>query len=327
MPLKNISFYNCSLSRLSMDLHQRLRDISLPVYLLVLLFNMAAWVDMSAIIAELPLFVNRLPEGWDLGFYFSVTVNTSKIGVVVYALLKKFFGDKVKDVYVIYVIIVVCFVSLVLLAFLWDRTVWIAGQERSIVLLALMACLSTVDCMTSVVFTPYMARFKSQYLTAFFLGEGVGAVLPAMLGVLQGVQEKPHCLNATELILNQTTNQTITIQTTKPAFPDPKFSIKVFFLIISAVMLLSGVAFTLIHFLPYSRRAHDKMHTNGISVSAKRKGKSMQVATSALMENDTKDHIDVEKLPVERSLITPSERPPDNANTNVVETMATQDLI
>ncbi len=304
-------------SRFVMGLRQWLRDISLPVYLMVLVFNMSAWVDMIAMLAELPLFVNRLPEGWDLGFYCAITFNVSKIGVVVYVVLKKVFGDKVNDVCAIYVVIGVGYVSLVLLAFLWDRTVWIAGQERSFVLLALSACLGTVDNMSVVVFAPYMARFKSQYLTAFFLGEGISGVLPAVLGVLQGVGEKPDCVNITEVVFNQTTNETLTYWKFLPVFPDPRFSIRTFFLLISVIMFLSGVSFSLIHFLPYSKRAHSEAHpaTSG----SKQNEEDEESASSSLIHLGTVKRDDGEKSPLGNADTVPDELPPCNGDIDVAE--------
>ncbi len=65
-----------------------------------------------------------------------------------------------------------------------------------------------------------------------------------------------------------------------PVYPEPKFSIGVFFIIISAIMVLSAVSFALLHYLPYYKRARVKEPTvNDMpsvpeNVPLKRTGKS-----------------------------------------------------
>ncbi len=244
-----------------MGIQIRLREISLPVFLLVMTFNISGWIDINAIIAELPFFVNRLPEGWNIASYVFLTLNGGKVAMFVYIIIKKMLGERLQEMPVIYVIIGVGAVSLLLLAFFWDRTVWIGGAERSLVLLSLLVCLGSVDAMSNVVYVPYMARFKSQYIVAYFLGEACSSVIPGVLGLVQGIDEKPICRNtSTETEINSTDSNgtTFTEWMIVADYPSPQFSIQLFLVVIWILMIVSGIAFTLLHFHPYCKRGYNR---------------------------------------------------------------------
>ena len=60
--------------RVIMDWLTSLRQLSLPVYVTVMLFGMSAWIDITGIFVELPLMVNQLPEGWNLPSYLGLII-------------------------------------------------------------------------------------------------------------------------------------------------------------------------------------------------------------------------------------------------------------
>ncbi len=59
---------------LTTSLQEWLRQISVPVYILVMLFAMASWIDVNGLWVELPLLVTELPEGWSLPSYLSIII-------------------------------------------------------------------------------------------------------------------------------------------------------------------------------------------------------------------------------------------------------------
>ncbi len=67
--------------------------------------------------------------------------------------------------------------SSLLLIFLWDVTATVGGEERSVGLFALVFFLSLVDCTSSVLFMPYMARFRQIYLNSYFIGRSLATRL------------------------------------------------------------------------------------------------------------------------------------------------------
>ncbi len=232
-----------------------LSGISAPVYVLVILFNLASWIDISAVFSELPLLVNRLPEGWELSSYVSTLINSCKPAVFLLIFLKHIYKERIPDVPLIYFIIVSGAGALFCLAFTWDKTVTINGSECSLPLFINNAFLGLVDSLSLVVFLPYLADFDSQYMSAYFVGAGLNKIIPSGLSMLQGIDERPDCINRTTIYFNETTRSNVTQTVMVEVYPDPRFSVRVFFLVVAAIMTLSGVSFTLLHYLPYCKRA------------------------------------------------------------------------
>ena len=187
-----------------------LSGISIPLYLLVIVFNLASWIDLNSLWTEMPLLVNRLPERWELPAYFSLIINGGKIPLIVYVIVKKITKEKLLEYPFVYAIIVIRASCLFVTAFVWDRTAIIAGKEVSLAVMILTFILVSVDSLSSVVFLPHLSRFGAQYLTAFFVGEGLCQLIPAVVGIIQGVGEIPVCRNHTIFTYNETlmTNST-----------------------------------------------------------------------------------------------------------------------
>ena len=202
----------------------------------------------------MPLLVNRLPEGWELPAYFNLIINGGRIAVIAYAIVKKIMKHKLKEHPFVYAIIVIGATCLLLTAFFWDRTAIVGGREVSIAILTLTFFLAFVDSLSMVVFLPYLSRFSPQYITAFFVGDGFCQLAPAVVGIIQGIGESPDCQNHTVVIYNETTITNSTSYQIVPIYPDPRFSVQVYFIMMSCIMMLSGIAFTLIHYLPYFKK-------------------------------------------------------------------------
>ena len=228
------------------SLRAYLRETSVPMFIVVCMFATSSWIDMNGIFVEIPLLVNKLPEGWNLPSYLVVIVQLANIGPVLYTIAKKLAPDKVKEWPVIYIIISIGMVACALLVFFWSSTSYINGVEHSTALFVLSFFLALVDCTSSVVYIPYMAAFTSQYLTALFVGEGLCGLLPALMGFAQGAGSNPECLNMTK---NGTDNFEII-----PVFSPPRFSVSVYFGILFIILCVSMTSFSLLHFHPRCRR-------------------------------------------------------------------------
>ncbi len=63
-----------SLGGVQFSRREWLKEISIPVYVLVILFAVASWVDINGLWVELPLLVSELPEGWSLPSYLSIII-------------------------------------------------------------------------------------------------------------------------------------------------------------------------------------------------------------------------------------------------------------
>ena len=269
------------------------RKLSIQICLLVCLFGTGSWIAVNGIWVELPIIVHYAPEGWSLPSYLAVIIQVANIGPLVYGIGNKMAPKVFKEVPVIHCIVTVSALALLLLPFLWKETTYIAGAKHSTALIALAFFVALVDCTSSVTFLPFMAKFPKDYMTFFFIGEGLSTMLPSWVALIQGVgTESVYCpdlvTNALEshLITNMTTepnNSLVTYtnanfsglqtnitklinltNTSKNVSPDniyvsktaPSFSPKAFFIFLFAFMVICEISFLGLNYLPAAKQEH-----------------------------------------------------------------------
>lgn len=221
--------------------------MSLLTHVLACLFGMGSWVSINGLWVELPLIVPQIPEGWYLPSYLSVLIQMANVGPLFVTVMHRFWPGALNETAVIYAIISLGTVASLLLGFLWKETVAVAGAPRSVALLALTFFLAAVDCTSSVTFLPFMMRLKPQYLTTYYIGEGVSGLLPALVALMQGVGVV-RCNNATRAS-DDLSNGSVTFDL-QAQYQPANFSAEVFFFFLSAMMLVCLVAFVLLNYHP-----------------------------------------------------------------------------
>ena len=238
------------------------RAISFRVALMICMFGAGSWIEVNGIWVELPILVNNSPQGWNLPSYLVVAVALANIGPIMYALCYRYVRYKgrpiVKEVPVIYASILTGVVSTFLLAFLWQRTNEIAGKSYSTALIGLCFCLSLVDCTSSVSFMPYMTRMKKEYMSIYFVGEGLSGLIPSLIALAQGVGKQNYNCELTKTLQNKTitklngtnvvtltSNILINVTEMAPKYfqTSPRFSAQVFFLLLFALMVICLISF------------------------------------------------------------------------------------
>ncbi|XP_040909574.1 riboflavin transporter 2 [Toxotes jaculatrix] len=244
--------------------------MSLLTHLLACLFGMGSWVSINGLWVELPLIVPQIPEGWYLPSYLSVLIQMANIGPLFVTLMHRFRPGALNETAVIYVIVGLGTVASFLLGFFWKETVVVAGVPRSVALLVLTFFLAAVDCTSSVTFLPFMMRLKPQYLTTYYIGEGVSGLLPALVALIQGVGVV-HCINGTQSLNSSNSSVTFDLQA---QYQPANFSVEVFFFFLSAMMLVCLVAFLLLNYHPAVAREHPTgRYTNGVKEQSQKNRK------------------------------------------------------
>ena len=224
------------------------RDVRVPVYVLVVLLGMGSWVAVNGLWVELPLLVGPAPEGWSLPSYIIIIAQLANLGPLAYTLLNKLVPNRVNEKHGVYFIVTVGAAACLMLVFLWKETSWIGGVKHSTGLIVSVFLLSLADCTSSVVFLPYMSLFKPQYISALYIGEGLSGLVPSLVAIGQGVG-KTVCVNKT---INATTNETKIV----PEYLPAHFPVEHFFYILFSIMVVCGLSFTLLHYLPYCKQEH-----------------------------------------------------------------------
>ncbi|UJR29579.1 hypothetical protein I4U23_010796 [Adineta vaga] len=154
-------------SRETVDVQQPKRNITskspqIICFVLIVIMNLSAWIDLQGLFVELPLITPLTPERWTLPSIVGLCVCAANIGPFILVLGKK--------------------------------TVVLFGHKRSVWLLGSILTLALLDCTSSLVFFDYMKRFRAHYLSAAFWGDGLTTLLPTLLAILQGVGSEAICI-------------------------------------------------------------------------------------------------------------------------------------
>lgn len=230
--------------------------MSLLTHLLACLFGIGSWVAINGMWVELPLIVPEIPEGWYLPSYLTVIIQLANIGPLFITLMHRFRPGALDERPVIYTIVVLGVLATLLLAFLWKHTLFIGNAVHSVALLSLSFLLSVVDCTSSVTFLPFMMRLQPQYLTTYFVGEGLSGLIPALVALIQGVGVV-QCKNATANANFSMVNNTGGISGELEADYQPaNFSVQVFFLFLSIMMVVCLGAFVMLNYFPAVVQEH-----------------------------------------------------------------------
>lgn len=257
--------------------------MSLLTHVLACLFGMGSWVAINGMWVELPLIVSDIPEGWYLPSYLTVLIQMANIGPLFITLMHRFRPGVLDERPVIYCIVGLGIIATFLLAFFWRHTVTIGGSLHSVPLLVLSFLLSVVDCTSSVTFLPFMMRLRPQYLTTYFAGEGLSGLVPALVALIQGVGVV-HCQNAT---LAGAANKTVDNFTVvgsgelEAIYQPAKFSAQVFFVFLSAMMVVCLVAFILLNYHPAvaRERKNDLYFSGDLAPGKREQGLSLHAQT------------------------------------------------
>jgi riboflavin transporter 2 len=218
------------------------------VSILVVLFVVGSWLNLSGVWIEFPLIVDQLPEGWRLPATMGLIANLANIGVVIIAVIRRFsYGRVTYEIPANIFILTTGTVVLVVLAFVWHKTTMINGTPRSTYLMGFSLSLSFVDCTSSVTFLPFLDRYEPKYINAYFLGEALSSLFPALLGIAQGVGET-SCIKDQDGKL---------VEYNSP----PRFSVRTYFLALAIIMLASLLSFITLCLTRMGRRK-DKRSTD-----------------------------------------------------------------
>ncbi|KAJ6638058.1 Riboflavin transporter 2 [Pseudolycoriella hygida] len=240
---------NCHLlgSAMRFDLKEykdKLANRNVRVDLLAILFGIGSWTCVNSMFIQLPLIVSKAPEGWGLPSYLSIIVQIANIGPLCYTLFQRYSPRKLKDSYVIYAIYAIGCAASILMAFFYEKTAVVAGENRSVALMALGFCFAIVGCTSSVLFMPYMGRFREIYLITYLIGEGLSGFLASIMALIQGIGGAPECRLDPD-----------TMEYEKYTSP-PRFGTREFFIFVFAVMIVSGVAFILLNKLRMCKKEY-----------------------------------------------------------------------
>lgn len=224
------TYFSCC-SVFKMDSNRR-RNIL--VDLLVMTFGISAWIGITGTYLQLPQIIQTAPEGWNLPSYIVILTQSGNIALLIYMVYVKWCTVKIDDIYLIYITLGIGSLAAVLMAFFYQDTIYVDGQQRSIPLFIFTAMFAFVGCLSTVLFMPFIGRFRGIYLVTYMFGQGLNGLLSSLLSLVQGV-------GTSNCVRDNATDTTVIVHS------EPLFQPSVYFLFIFVIFKLSVIAFVLLN--------------------------------------------------------------------------------
>ncbi|CAN7997768.1 unnamed protein product [Ixodes hexagonus] len=212
------------------------------VDLLCVVYGLSSWLAITGIWMELPVLVHILPEGWALSSSLTLTIQLANVSTVIYALTRICFNGPRSLAVANHTMMAIGTAACAVLVCSWKRTVAIAGKDVSLVLMVAAFSLSIVDCTSSVVYLPFVGRFKEVYMTSFLIGEGLGGLVPSFVALAQGL-DGPECVNRSVI---DPVNGSVRFETVLEVGAT-HFGPEIFFGVLLLLMVASWLAFVLLN--------------------------------------------------------------------------------
>lgn len=206
--------------------------IDIITFILVCVFSIGTWIDICSIFSQLSFLISILPEKYEIYSHFSLIIQLANISPLIYGIIRRYKPKYADERISIYIILIGCTITQLIVAFTYDISLDFGGKSYSFPLLFCVFILACFDCLSTVTMYSFMSIFPQRYLSAFFIGMSLSSLIPSMLTLIQG-----------STMANSVENST--------SFPKriPKnFSTRIYFLIISFVILCSSFAFSSISY-------------------------------------------------------------------------------
>lgn len=202
------------------------------VELIVLLFGIGSWFGVTTIFSQMPKISASAPEEWLLPFYLSITVQCGNAISLFYVYVRKSSARQLNDAHAICMLMAVGCLAAICMPFMYEITV----GNVSIALHIFTFIFATIGGFSSMLFMPYMKRFRANYLFIFFFGQSLNDLVSIALAVIQGMWGSSECIYR---------------ETQFPQFvrhtASPLFNSNVAFLLVFPVLAMSTAAFILLN--------------------------------------------------------------------------------
>ncbi|XP_063951278.1 riboflavin transporter 2-like [Lytechinus pictus] len=301
------------------------------VIVLVVLFGSGAWVSVSGVWTELPIMISTgLPEQYRMTSIVHILIQFSLVGMIAFLICNKLVAST--RIYRLeipwnYGITFLGTIATFLLIFFWDTRAYVFGELHSVAFLCLVFFVSLVDITSNVTFVGFMSLMKPNLMNWFWIGEGLGHILPAFVVLIQQSNGKMKSCVVNDTYLNETVvgNSTVMYNCTswEEVAPQLLFEPKDYFVVLFLMMLACHISFICLNNLPCSRREYvpqadgHHLRTDGCGGLFKQ---------SETLSADEEDGDRVRLMSVVRSHEDGSPNAPDEENDNSGNDLAEQHL-
>eukprot|EP01088_Endostelium_zonatum_P000703 TRINITY_DN10947_c0_g1_i1.p1 TRINITY_DN10947_c0_g1~~TRINITY_DN10947_c0_g1_i1.p1 ORF type:complete len:505 (-),score=61.99 TRINITY_DN10947_c0_g1_i1:50-1564(-) len=181
--LATIGSYYLSNQPLLSDPYESNRLITVLSYLLFMMLGICAQLLENAIFLETARLNNS--EGKNLSAFIVTAYMCGNIAVLLYLFLKHKFGNRFKELYVVWVIFLVTLVCAILAAFFHNTQVEVLGHNVSIPLFIISVFAGAAGNTSTLVFFAFASQYKPLLTTALNVGYSTSAFIAAALSLIQ----------------------------------------------------------------------------------------------------------------------------------------------
>uniref|UniRef100_A0A0N5AVK4 Riboflavin transporter n=1 Tax=Syphacia muris TaxID=451379 RepID=A0A0N5AVK4_9BILA len=161
-------------------------------HIAVAAFGLGTWLSINSVFVQLPLFVNVVPEQWNLSTYIVLIVQISCFFPLIYGYFDWKYRHKNdwcsrNRTILIPAMLLMAAGGLIMAAFVYDKPCTVAGGKHSYLLFVAFFIMSMPCTVSDVMFMPYITRFNGTHIvTTFFVGMGLSALVPSAVSLVQG---------------------------------------------------------------------------------------------------------------------------------------------
>ena len=258
-------------------------------YVLVVVFGSSTWLAVNGVWVELPLLVERSPQQWGLPAFLAVILQLACVGPFFYGLAERFAQTWLhpKRPLLISVSIAFAAFSLLLLAIFWPYTAVVSSQSYSLALFLLFFALSLVSTTSNVLFLPFMATFRPQLMTAYFIGMGVSAFVPSVLSLIQGAS-RYECIPADQV---NSTNSSHMVKVNL----EPNFGVSTFFGLLTVWMCVALTSFVVLMYRERSSGGRERTSEEEKEIREQEEEEATEATPMSLKSSSySKNHAEAE---------------------------------
>ena len=125
--------------------------------------------------------MQMLPEKWTLASIIVIIVQIGNIAPLIFSMIK----NKPPLKWSMVLVLSMGFSSMVFLAIFWSWTYTMFGADRSLMLYIGSWIAASADCLSNLVFWPYVGQFPRSYITAMGTGESLSSAVSAAVAASQ----------------------------------------------------------------------------------------------------------------------------------------------
>lgn len=223
---------------------------NLLVDALAILFGISSWIGVNSSYLQVPLLVSTAPEGLSLASQMTVAVQSSNIVSFAYIAYQKWSPVKMKDGNLIVITMLLGCATAVGMAIFYSNTARIHGSDHSVAYLSGVFLFAIVGTVSSVLFLPFMGRFRECYLVSYMCGQGMNGLFSTFLALCQGIGDANEC------VPNNSTGGPPFIK----KVPTPNFGTQTFFLLVFAMLVVCTIAFIMLNNLEVCKKEYAPGH-------------------------------------------------------------------